>query len=484
MSTPCPAFLDIQRSHWATLTPVIPAIRDAFSVDLLEFSLGGGLGHFARRALSDHFTSTFTRQTHDKATGQIESREMLQLPVGTVGAVTAMLAKLGHPVNAADHRVDSERWKSSGGWPPKQFRETIDAIEATRALRIVTPNDYEIAELTKIVARLYPNARIAVALPTHKRLKAFTRRLVEAFPEEPLGRFTSKLKIRDRRVSLGLIGQFPRGNSGDFDLLVLPDAESTVSDAALEVATSGQYRRILSFSRRRWTSDGDLNRRLQVIAEVVVPPERPVPPVTALILNTPGTAVGSCSDAFELKRASIWFNAKRNARIAALAKAIASKKRKSLAALLDSKEVADELLTAAVPGVAILVETPVHARELAQLLPGWVLWAAWESDDFDSVFNRPAGCDAIVTELGGMETALHAGVLIRATGTPWPLPKINWPWWQSKSGLLVDFADGFHPAVARHAQSRIRHYAGAYESVRCWEAGPRKRLEHQDHAGT
>ena len=55
-------------------------------------------------------------------------------------------------------------------------------------------------------------------------------------------------------------------------------------------------------------------------------------------------------------------------------------------------------------------------------------------------------------EVGQVTPGVGAGVLIRATGTRWPLPEINWPSVRRvESAVLIDFADEFHPKAAQNA---------------------------------
>jgi hypothetical protein len=97
----------------------------------------------------------------------------------------------------------------------------------------------------------------------------------------------------------------------------------------------------------------------------------------------------------------------------------------------------------------------VHARELAALLPGWVIWTANGLD----VPAPEEKCGIIVTERAAAEYGIGAGVLIRATGTRWPLPEINWPAVRRvESAVLIDFADEFHPKAVQNAAARTQSY--------------------------
>jgi hypothetical protein len=107
--------------------------------------------------------------------------------------------------------------------------------------------------------------------------------------------------------------------------------------------------------------------------------------------------------------------------------------------------------------VALLVETTEHADILKELLPSWTVLTAGGEESEES---KRSG--VIVTELAAAERTLSNGVLIRATGTPWPLPELRWPnSTDSRAGFLIDFTDNYHPLAARHADHRRQAYASS-----------------------
>ena len=380
------------------------------------------------------------------------------LPQGLVPGVRGWLEELGYRVETHDRREDSGRWVQYGRWKERVANENwkvVAAVADHRALRVVLRSDDRIADTVAAVARAYPRARIAVAVPTYNLLDRIAPRLTSRI-EEPLGLYTARKK-RPGRVAVGLIGQFPRGDNGDSDVLVLPYAESTAGDNALRVATSGQYRRILAFTPRGWTSDENTNQRLLVIAQHVWPEERERVPVTAVILETHGTRPTQARlNAFEETKLLYWCNARRNHRIAEVARCLVRRTKRAVKSVGGDEQLASEIVCAAKTGVAILVESLVHARELALLLPGWVIWNANELNA-----EKPRrGCGVITTEKAAHETVVGAGVLIRATGTKWKLPEIDWPWVGGvEEGFLIDFADEYHPLAARNAKLRMTEYA-------------------------
>jgi hypothetical protein len=159
---------------------------------------------------------------------------------------------------------------------------------------------------------------------------------------------------------------------------------------------------------------------------------------------------------FEQKQQLYWRNTRRNRRIAEIAKRLARRTIKSVRSVVSNAELIEAIIKASKTGIAILVETPVHTRELAALLPGWAIWSGVQ---LDSPVQPKPGCGVIATELGAKETSISAGVMIRATGTPWPFPEIDWPWLGDvEEGVLIDFEDNFHPVAGRYAKTRILNY--------------------------
>ena len=255
----------------------------------------------------------------------------------------------------------------------------------------------------------------------------------------------------------GLIRHLPRGNDGQCDLLVLPFAHETLGDSALERIVSGQYRRILSFTPFRLCTDRNLSLRLEFVAKAVFPPPKTRIPISAVILPSHGTKPeAKFANPFEAKNALYWQNRRRNRRIAEVARQLLLGTKRSIRSIgIDDEDVVRFLQQAAKTGVTILVETPVHARELAMKLPGWAILIAGEL----TVAKPKAGCGILSTELAALEMVIRAGIWIRATGTRWPLADINWPWVDDVAhGVLIDFRDEYHPVAKTNAASRVEDY--------------------------
>src|SRR5687767_982272 len=113
------ATIEIHRTHWATLEPVVPEVRDRLRRRVLELYAGGPLGHGIRPVVSDGFAEVIVRRRYDDNQGRIERSEVQVVPHGLVPEVLGWLEELGYDVERRDHREDSPRWVRDGDWRTK-----------------------------------------------------------------------------------------------------------------------------------------------------------------------------------------------------------------------------------------------------------------------------------------------------------------------------------------------------------------------------
>ena len=455
---PLKARIDIWPRHWARLEPCVPEVFTRFVYPLAAFGPGGPLGYTRRQTWSALCVIGDFRRHRIAGSPDIQNTRVVRLQVGRIAETIAVLRGLGYAVTLVDHREDSPRWvpcPAAKGRLTSADREAVDSLDMHRCLRLLR-TDAAAVETIAAVCRTYPAARIAIAVESHELLRRFRRRFCAAFPDEILGFYTSRQK-KPGRVSVGLIRQFPLGHKGEFDLLVLPYAGRHLSDETLRIATSGQYRRILSFSQHRWTGDAEFDRRSIFVASAVLPEEHPIPKTTAVMLESPGSDPGRMADALDVKLKLYWHNPKRNRRIAEVARCLAVRTKKSVQSVIATTEVCELVRKAAKTGVVILVESPVHARVLGALLPGWTVHIDCTFDVGNREKPAKGHGGRIVTELFAKENVLDEGILIRATGTKWPL-ELDWPWRGAEPGVIIDFSDDYNPQAARNAAARADHY--------------------------
>ena len=151
------ARIDIWRSHWATLEPVVPEIHEYLKRTVIEFEAGGPLGHQMWAARSTYFTPV---SPHPQLEGdRVVYPDAQLLPQGLIPGVRDWLEELGYRVETRDHREDSERWVRSDAWKrlvAKGDWKVVEAVAEHTALRVVLRSDDRIADAIAAVARAYP----------------------------------------------------------------------------------------------------------------------------------------------------------------------------------------------------------------------------------------------------------------------------------------------------------------------------------------
>jgi hypothetical protein len=177
------------------------------------------------------------------------------------------------------------------------------------------------------------------------------------------------------------------------------------------------------------------------------------------------------------KRDAIWHNAERNESVASIARALVDGVQQSLWEAGIFLESMSKTIAAGHPRkVAILVESPEHAKELIQRLPGWRIMTSHGktssmTSDSPGLLSRTGRADPIreldrtiitIIEFRSLER-LALDVLIRADGTPWPLslPIIS----DRKQGeergplVMIDFHDSFDSVALEATRDRLKTYS-------------------------
>jgi hypothetical protein len=458
------ATITVWPTHWVTVEPFVPELVEVLTRPVTRFRTGGLLGHTMTAGVDVPHAGRVRKPVQD-GEGGYRLLDGAAIPLGRLPLVQAKLEELGYAGRLDDRRADSRRWVRDDGvfnTLSEPDREFVEVVQAEWAVGVVMTNDGQVVDAIAALAAAYPDARFAVGVVSREQHYRIERLLRNAL-DEPVGKYTVNRRVPGR-VAVGLVHQLPKGNQGEWDVLVLPFAE-TMSEEAVQIALSGQYRRVVAFTRTAEVRDEGVRRRLEAITAGVWAVGVQRPPVSVVVLAAHGTrAAQTFTDPLDEKQELYWSNARRNRRIATVATRLMTRSKKSVRSVLTaaSTEAVDAVTAAATAGVAVLTETPDHAQALAELLPGWAVWAAGDG----CVVRPEPGYGIIVTELAAEETVLHAGVLVRATGTKWELPKMLWPNSQDvSSGVLIDFTDNYHPRAAVYAERRRQHYHAEGMSV-------------------
>jgi hypothetical protein len=114
------------------------------------------------------------------------------------------------------------------------------------------------------------------------------------------------------------------------------------------------------------------------------------------------------------------------------------------------------------PKVMVLVEVPEHARVLHRLLPEATVYDLAPAADSTVSKRRTSSRVRIVTTAYAATYKLSTDVLIRGTGSEWPLHMKGFPRLRAKDqpavGVVIDFGDEFDPRAAHDAQRRQDDY--------------------------
>ncbi|MBO0698777.1 MAG: hypothetical protein J2P46_10305, partial [Zavarzinella sp.] len=329
-----------------------------------------------------------------------------------------------------------------------------------RTGRVEVANDADAVDRLVLLARAYPAARIAVAVPTKRECGRLTHRLGKRllrrriWEKDEWGRVERRVRVVTFR-HLGALSDRP------WDVLVLPDGAAATGTAARENIPRLDYRRLYAFVPPQRRPDRLIERRLELmVGPVILRIRRPRAAVRVAFLPTSGMPVRVPSDAAGARRVMYWQNAQRNWVVATVAEWFM---RRDGAALkgYGLTDAALAILDRPALKAVILVENTEHSRVLRRVLPMWGaadLTPVAPADDTADRLPNPS----IITEAYAATHPVIADVLVRATGTPWPLRVKRFPPVQRHARpdvLVIDFTDTFHPVAADHARRRREAYA-------------------------
>lgn len=244
----------------------------------------------------------------------------------------------------------------------------------------------------------------------------------------------------------------------DFDLVVFTHPSCVAGDQAYETASRLNHELIYCFTPSEFHADTLTQLRLEAVCGAAIhDAAASLPVVQVFMVAAPLIpAVGKLSP-LERKRAAIWHNDQRNDVVTNLALAIANQDVETFQPRREFlNEHVDLLNQYPNPGIAILVESIEHARELQQRLPEWTLNTA--IPDQDGTLDSGTCHRSIVTQAFASH-GIHTDVLIRATGTSSPLMVRGFPSvGQRRAIVLFDLADDFDSQAIRDTRERISDY--------------------------
>jgi hypothetical protein len=388
---------------------------------------------------------------------------------GLLPRAAAVLRANGYEVKIKDRREPGPRLERSGDAfedCDDADKNLLDAVGREPLGQIeVAPN--HAADKCVLIGRLYPQARIVLAVATRKAARALWRELESLLGEEVGLTIGSAVRRRRGRWLVSTFGGISRREAGAWDILVLPHGEEAAGRRAGEMVFEMHFRRVYAFIRPQGPADRMVRLLLEQIAGPVIHRiGKRVAPMRVVMLPTPACKVDPGTTPLERKRGLYWRNARRNQYIASVAQTAARTDCQGLLRLglryEDMGGLFSQHTSRGYPvRVAVLVESLEHGRQLMPLLPGWPLLGVGGAPDVES--GGECQLPAIVTVVYASTRRIDTEVVIRATGTEWPMRMTRFR--RRTKGklaldevLVIDFVDGYHAQASRDARRRLQHY--------------------------
>jgi hypothetical protein len=391
----------------------------------------------------------------------------LGIPAGLLGRVLRALSERGYQWEIDDGRKDGQLWTIDSrvfdeAEPDEQSLLQACAKHFLGQIEVRSAAD----ALTKItqVVRGFRKARFVIAVATYRDAYRVMRKLEHQLTEE-VRLATGQHYRQGGRCIVTTFPHMPPVCGDDWDALLLPTAIHGTGDGVAYRIGFRSYPRVYGFVEPQRRVDEQVSLRLEAMAGPVIHHlAKPRVPVRVLMVPVPTREVQYAATALERKRILYWHNPTRNAFIAAIAKAIAADDQGSLQGLGVPASHLPELRQSRRYRVAVLVESPEHARQLMPLLKGWPLMSvvvATESVEAPSPKRRPRRA-IMTTTYAATRGAKKADVVICATGTEWGLRIKQFPPRQDltdqREVLVIDLADVTPLPAKTDTQRRIAEY--------------------------
>ena len=449
--------LTLYRDHVAAIEPLVPELLDGLTSRRSWFVPGGPTG--VCREIAPHAT-----WTHDR-------RGRLVFQAGLVPRACALLEGLGYTIEVDDRRRTSPRFRADPGFVAglsDEARELVDAIDRVYQGQIEVRGDRDAYQKTLLVCRAFPWARLAVGVATRKDAYAFWRRL-----ERDLGGRVS-LGAADvlrsgGRVLVATFRGLPIASRDYYDGLIVPYGHEACGERAQDDLAGVRATRVFALVDPGRVTDPFTREVLETVAGPVILPLRSSSrTVLHVVLPVPPGRVPGGLSALERKRALLWNNPARNAKIAAVARAIAGRDPIALDRLGFPPAIVENLGgEGAAPRIAVLVESTEHARQLQLRLPAWpVMDAILRTRSARVGLIHPAKESTmcrLVTLTRAVRDGVLADIVIRATGRDGPIDSkaLFAEHGHEQPAILVDLVDMAQTRdtgdLSRHHREHMAH---------------------------
>jgi hypothetical protein len=432
--------------------------------------------------------------TKRRAFGVYE-RGMLRFPAGLASRVRAAYERLGYRVEIVDTTeprpgVALDAMAKDGlGRDELRFARTL--AQERRGLIVAPRLDQRVA-LVACAVRAFLLPRIMVACLTRRQAGQFRVRL-QALLNEPVPVHNQGgYVICESRVQVTTWASLREYTCG---IIFFANASDAVTGEYIH--TAWKYRNVHLYGFASPDEGLGVDKRLMVegvfgdvVYEVESHGRRPAG-VQVHLADAPDVDVPRHATALERKRC-YWHADRRNATIAAIARAFASGRLDDLVChgLFLNGEALASIADGQTQRVAVLVESPEHARALADLLPGWRVLDARHDRHAYSVSDNRKGLaakhkfenadGAIVTLVRAHEIKeLDVDVVIRGDANSWPLDLPCFPplarRGDARQALLVDLGDEGDDTAIAATRTRLDDYEArgwVVEAPDRWRRGP------------
>ena len=262
--------------------------------------------------------------------------------------------------------------------PSESDGELLQAIVSSPRGRIVTQARDHL-RLVSLICRVFATARVLIVTANREhrdrlfaKLKSRLRRPVSTHGDIAWGA-SNRVTVITSHFFAG-VGRV----NNDFDVILFLSPDAVTANQAFETAAELNHELIYCLAPPSHCPDELTQLRLEAICGAVIHnATASLPVVQVAMVEALPTRVPTKLTALERKRLAIWHNDQRNDFIAKIASAVASQDVSTFSHRSGFlNEHVDLLTTVSDPGVAVLVETAAHGRELQRRLPGWSLHTA------------------------------------------------------------------------------------------------------------
>lgn len=437
----------------AVLDPPVPLIRSMLTHQGTRFSSGGPCGVRCHDEDSDLYGVDF--------------RGRLAFASGLVPRVAAELQRNGYLVEIEELRRRDPQLALGKQLPAdlsERDRTLLQAVAQRFQGQIEVSDLRDTMQQIVLLYRAFPKARLLIAVATSK-LAWRIWHCLEEHTFDKVGLALGSVKRAGRRCLVGTFSSIDRASAGKSDMLLLPVAEEATGNKAIDLVVGMHARCTYAFVSANKRADRHLQMRLEQIAGPVIHRlARPVANVTVIMLPTPSCEVAKCDSPLEQKRALYWRNRRRNAFIARVARAVADQDKAALKRLGVPAGELRRLMNAGEEKIAVLVETREHGRHLRTYLSDWPLCDKVMPPPTEPMKKEQANNArrCVVTAVYAASESVPASLVIRATGTEWPLRMKQFPprclQSECQDIIVIDFEDSFARRALQDSRRRIQDY--------------------------